>query len=214
MTGSMSATWRFFSTLTSVINRIVILGIAAVVVSDLLTQDELVTIERGLELVGSHKDVTIAIGVVLVVLNLNLVQFGLFCLQNTSSSSYIHSRTVGGNSRVALTAVKKALKSTARQVPEISRSKIQVERLGRNRYRVHIRYWVADVIHAGSAAEHLRLVLKKRFSELVVLDPKDRVEFDLDLAGIVSRTTLAKKKLAAPAEKAFKGPVYPVDSPS
>lgn len=208
----MSATWRFFSGLTSIVNRLVVLGLAAIVASELLLQDGLPTIDRGLELVSTHKDIAVALAAVLLILNLNLVQFVLFCLANTTSSAYIHSRTVGGNSRVALAAVKKALKSTARQVPEISRSRIRVERLGRNRYRVHIRYWVADVIHAGSAAEHLRLVLKKRFSELVVLDPKDRVEFDLDLAGIVSRTVLANKKLAAPSDS-FHGPVYPVDSP-
>lgn len=210
----MSATWRFLSVLTTVVNRALALGVAAALLYDLLRGDGLPTVARAVDWVAAHPDLAVGIAAGLAVLNLSLLQFVLFSIANASSRSYIHSRTVGGNSRVALAAVQKALKSTARQVPEISRSRIRVERMGRNRYRVHIRYWVADVVNAGSAAEHLRLVLKKRFSELVVLDPRDRVEFDLDLAGIVSRTVLQRKKLAAPPGRdgSFQGPVYPVDS--
>ena len=93
---------------------------------------------------------------------------------------------------------------------------MSVLRVGRNRFRVHVRYLVRNARDAAGAAEHLRIVLKKRFAELVALDPGDRVDFDLDLAGIVrfDPPSPEPKRLAPPALRTpdrFEGPVYPVE---
>lgn len=221
----MLALWRFVSLLTAIVNRLLLIGLAGVLVFDALRTAQAAAAEEAArtpllaklaERILAEPTLALAGGVVLLVLELDLIQFVLYSLANAPSRAYIASRTAGGQSRVALSAIERALRATAAQVPEIARSRIRVQKLGANRYRVHIRFWARGVHDAGSAAEHLRLVLKKRFSELVVLDPKDKVSFDLDLAGIRGRAALPQRPKALPAphedppSESFRGPVYPV----
>lgn len=217
----MDATWRFVSLFTAILNRLLALGLAGTLIYDLVREPpagEQALLVRALEFVLAQPVPSLVVASVLVVLNLNVVQFSLYSLAQTPARAFITSRAPGGTTRVALSAIQRALRATANQVPEIARAKVRVRRLGRNRFQVHVRYLVRDVRNAGTAAEHLRLVLKKRFSELVVLDPKDRVDFDLDLSGIVrvDGAPVEPKKLQAPpdvlAPESFKGPVYPVES--
>lgn len=219
--------WRFSSFLTGIVNRLIASALALSILQSwyLSTRGTEVPaseywLEIGSNWLSEHSNVGYGAAIVVLALNLNLVQFLLFSLVNRPGKAFIESKTPGGQSRIALSAIEAALDSTARQVPEISRSRIRVLKLGAHRYRVHIRYHVTNVAEAGNAAEHLRLVLKKRFSDLVVLDPKDRVEFDLDLAGIdgLRGAVPARRELAKPEAGArdpgFKGPIYPVDGDS
>ena len=222
----MYAIWRFVSGLTIVLNRIVVLVISLTVCFDLITVlagDPNATKKTTIALawIDTHPQASLAIAGVLAILNLNILQFLLFSLVNAPGRAYIESKSSGGQSRVSLRAIQNALAATALQVPDIARSRIRVLKLGSNRYRVHIRYWVRNVASAGDAAEHLRLILKKRFSDLVVLDPKDRVEFDLDLAGIEGLVLKATNRRELPrpndrlsdrpSDSGFKGPIYPVE---
>ena len=61
-------------------------------------------------------------------------------------------------------------------------------------------------------SEKLRLVLKKRFADLVTISPQDRVDFDITLAGIekAKRHSTGQQKESG-ARAPFKGPVYPVE---
>lgn len=207
----MNATWRLVSVLTTIVNRLIVIALIGGVAWDLLAAAEGASVlERGIAWMRGHQDLTLAVVAVLALLNFGVIQFLIYAAVNAPRRSYIHSKTAGGNSRVALSAVQDALQTTARQVPEIAKPRIKVLRTGRHRYRIHIRYMVKDVVQAGNAAEHLRLVLKKRFSDLVVLDPKDRVEFDLDLSGLVKQPGTGPKELRAPRDESFHGPVYPV----
>lgn len=217
----MDATWRFVSLFTAVLNRLLALGLAGTLIYDLVREPpagQSTLLTQGLEAVLAQPVTALVVAAVVVVLNLNVVQFSLYSLSQTPARAFITSRAPGGTSRIALSAIQRALRATANQVPEIARAKVRARRVGRNRYQIHTRYLVRDVRNAGTAAEHLRLVLKKRFSELVVLDPKDRVDFDLDLAGIVrvDGAPVEPKKLQAPPDvlspESFKGPVYPVES--
>lgn len=222
----MNATWRVVSLLTSIVNRVIVLALAGGVVFELVRDP----VPGGLGSSGSpgafawletwvlgEPMLAITAAVVLVVLNLNMVQFSIYSLSTTPDAAFITSQTQGGRSRIALTAIQRALRVSAAQIGEIARVRIRVLRSGKHRFRVHVRYRVLDVKNAGSAAGHLRLVLKKRFSDLVILDPKDKVEFDLDLAGIVrsGKAPPVPKKLPAPPDvvlgASFKGPVYPVE---
>ncbi len=226
----MYAIWRLTSLLTTILNRLVALAVGGALVWDLshaLVGGEFFSaFEWAHSQVAAHVRVALAFGGLLVLLNLNILQFLLFMLINSPGRAYIESKAAGGQSRVSLAAIQDALRATALQVPEISRSRIRVLKLGANRYRVHIRYYARTVHDAGNAAEHLRLVLKKRFSDIVVLDPRDRVEFDLDLAGIdgLNRKPLTEIKHLAdlkrneaprprpePIDPSFKGPIYPVE---
>lgn len=218
--------WRFISGLTNVLNRIVVLAISLMACVDLYVVLNasgivLTTSSKLMNWVETHPEVSAAIALLLLILNLNIIQFVLFSLVNAPGRAYIESKSTGGQSRVSLRAIQNALAATALAVPDIARSRIRVLKLGTNRYRVHIRYWVRNVASAGDAAEHLRLILKKRFSDLVVLDPKDRVEFDLDLAGIEGLVLKAsgRRELPRPndrltdrpSDSGFKGPIYPVE---
>jgi hypothetical protein len=216
--------WRFSSFLTTVVNRLIVVALAVAVLQAwyLSTAEPAPPaaeywLEIGSQWLGDHPRIRLGAAIAVLVLNLNLIQFVLFSLLQRPGRAFIESKTAGGQSRVALGALENALAATAQQVPEISRSKIRVLKLGTHRYRVHIRYFVRSVNEAGNAAEHLRLVLKKRFSDIVVLDPRDRVEFDLDLAGIdgLGRGAAPQRVLPkpndVPRDASFKGPVYPVD---
>ncbi len=211
----MEATWRLLAFLTNLVNRVIVLGLAGAIVVDLV-RDESHVLASGVGIVLREPVFALVAVSLLVVLNLNVVQFSIDSLRRTPARAFITSHTPGGRSRVAISAIQRALRATAAQVPEIARAKLSVLRVGRNRLRVHVRYLVRDVRNAGTAAEHLRLVLKKRFAELVILDPKDRVDFDLDLAGIVKVDGAPEpKRLPAPPDvvtrESFHGPVYPVE---
>jgi hypothetical protein len=217
------AIWRFTSFLTALLNRLLALAVSAALLHDILvlgpgSPSAESWLERAAQWISQHHGSVTVAAVLLLLLNLNVPQFLLFTLLHRPGRAFIESRTAGGHSRVALPAIQKALSATALQVPEIARSRIRVTKLSAHRYRVHIRYWVKDVHDAGSAAEHLRLILKKRFSDLVVLDARDRVEFDLDLAGIdgLDLKRMPRKTLLAPppTDAGFKGPVYPVEHDS
>lgn len=209
----MGFTWRFLSGLTAFLDRLVVLAVAAAVLHDFAVEPG--WIQRGLAFGAEHPRAAIGAAAALLVLNANLLQFVLFSLAHAPGKRYIPSVTPGGHSRVALRAIERALNTTANQVPEIATARVRVEREGRHRFRVHARYRILDVHNAGTVAENLRLILKKRFSELVILDPGDRVGFDLDLAGIV-KVPMGRSaprylpRPRAPAEP-FRGPVYPVE---
>lgn len=216
----MSASWRIFSILTAVVNRVLVLALAAALIFELVRRGDPETpgaLARVQDWVQGEPMLAITIATALVILNLNVVQFSLYSLSNSPDAAFITSQTKGGRSRIALSAIQRALRVSAAQIAEISRVRIRVSRVGKHRFRVHVRYRVRDVVYASTAAQHLRLVLKKRFSELVILDPKDQVEFDLDLAGIVraGRMPAAPKKLQAPpdvvGDESFQGPIYPVE---
>lgn len=215
----MDGLWRFLAFLTRWLNRLLVLAFAVAVIWDLVRDGgpETGVVQGVADWVAAEPVLALVAAAALVLLNLNVVQFSLYSLTHTPGRSFITSPSPGGRSRVALSAIQRALRATASQVPEIARARVRVARTGRHRYRVHVRYLVRDVRNAGPAAEHLRLVLKKRFSDLVLLDPKDRVEFDLDLAGIVrvDGAPVEPKKLQAPPDvvntDVFKGPVYPVE---
>jgi len=219
----MNATWRIVSLLTAIVNRVIVLCLAGGVIFELVRDVEpgepgafspFSWIEAW---VLAEPMLAITAAVVLLILNLNVVQFSIYSLSTTPDAAFITSRTQGGRSRIALSAIQRALRISAAQLAEITRARVRVQRIGKHRFRVHVRYRVRDVKNAASAAEHLRLVLKKRFSELVILDPKDKVEFDLDLAGIVrsGRRPPVPKQLPAPPDvelgESFRGPVYPVE---
>ncbi|MFH0944274.1 MAG: hypothetical protein V2A76_03675 [Planctomycetota bacterium] len=216
----MSASWRVLSILTAVVNRVLVLALAAVVIFELVRQGDPETpgpLVWAADWIRGEPMLAITAATALVILNLNVVQVSLYSLSNSPDAAFITSQTKGGRSRIALSAIQRALRVSAAQIVEIARVRIRVSRVGKHRFRVHVRYRVRDVIYASTAAERLRLVLKKRFSELVILDPKDQVEFDLDLAGIVrgGRRPPAPKKLQAPPDvdggESFRGPVYPVE---
>lgn len=194
---------------TRILNRVLVLACAAVALFDLMRSGDVRSLAAALDWCRVHPNAAVAVAAALLVLNLDVIQFLCYSIANAPSRAYIESRTQGGGTRVALSALKKALQETARQVSDVSRCKVDVSRVGMRRFRVRIRYWVADAAQVVHAAEHLRLVLKKRFSELVVLDPRDRVEFDLDLRGIKGSRKRPRKQLPAPKES-FQGPVYPV----
>ncbi|MBI4880099.1 MAG: hypothetical protein HY812_10650 [Planctomycetes bacterium] len=216
----MNATWRFISLLTAVLNRLIVLAATGALVSDLVREPEAGApglLSSAVDLALAEPVAAVSAAALLILLNLNVVQFTLYSLANTPARSFITSQAHGGKSRVALSAIQRALQATALQVHEVARARVRVHRAGRKRLRVHVRYKVREVLDAGTAAEHLRVVLKRRFSELVVLDPSERVEFDLDMAGIRSMrgAAPAPKRLPPPPDvvptDAFKGPVYPVE---
>lgn len=215
----MGATWRFLSLATALLDRLLVLALVLAVMHDLVRDqgtDGTQFVRSFAEWIQQEPILALAAAAVLLILNLNLVQLSIDSLSHAPDAAFVTSGEDGGKSRVALAAIQRALRATAQQVAEIARPKIRVVRLGRHRIRVHGRYLVRDVRNAGGAAEHLRLVLKKRFAELVRLGPKDQVEFDLDLAGILKSGPVAAepKRLPPPdviSTDPFRGPVYPVE---
>lgn len=213
----MESLARVLRTLTGLANRVLLAAASVAVLWDVLLADEpgrLPLLERALAWAAAHPTPIWIGAVVLLVLELDLVGFAAYCLMRSPERAYIVSRAEGGRTRVALAALERALQAAAQHVPNVSKAKVRVRRTGRHRYRVHVRYRVADVARANQAAEALRQLLRRRLGELVVLDAKDRVEFDLDLQGLERAALRSEppRRLPRPAGSAqsehFRGPVY------
>lgn len=216
----MGTTGRLVSTCTHLLNRVIVLLAVWGVSYDLIMRAGPIdtgVCAKTVEWVLGQPILSLSVAALLTILNLNVIQLVLYSMAQTPGRAYITTRSDGGSSRVALSAIQKALKATASQLPEISKARVKVQRTGRHRFRVHVDYRVREARNAGATAEHLRLVLKKRFADLVLLDPKDRVDFDLDLAGIVKTGAdiLSQAQLPPPKDtiqtSPFKGPVYTVE---
>lgn len=161
------------------------------------------------------------IGCLLIILNLNLIQFLLYSLWNTDVRRYISSKTTSGTARVSLDAIERSLKAAAQEVGEIERAKLRVYRIGAKRYKVEVRFWIPVDCNALKINERLRLILKKRFSELVSIEPDEKVFFEINLAGFKGRKKSSPVRAGGPprdaidtSQRQFKGPVYPVEKDS
>ncbi len=149
--------------------------------------------------------------VILLCLNLNIIQFVLFSIWNNENRRYIASKTASGTARVNLDAIQRSLKAAAVAMPEIVKCNLRVYRVGHTRYRVSVLFWMREGRSVINISEKLRLVLKKRFADLVSISPQDRVDFDIVLAGIRKSKKGSGQERAADAMAQFKGPVYPVE---
>ncbi len=169
------------------------------------------------ETVEKYRFLIAAAALVLFILNLNVVQFIFFNIWNNDSRRYIASKTASGTARVSLDAIQRSLLATANAMPEIARCRLEAYRIGHKQYKVEVFFWMIEGQAVTNVSEKLRLVLKKRFSDLVSISPQDRVDFDITLAGIQKH-----KKITGPARGEgvglagrFQGrPVYPVDEES
>jgi hypothetical protein len=165
-----------------------------------------------------HQVLLILAAAVLLVLNLHVLQFATYILWNSQVRRYIASKTTSGTARVSLDALERALNAAAQDMPEVSRCRLRVYRTAAKRYKVDVHFWIPDTENVINISEKLRLVLKKRFSELVSIEPDDRVFFEISLAGIKGRTRSRGYSSSGPPRDGidasrghFKGPIYPVD---
>jgi hypothetical protein len=146
---------------------------------------------------------------------LNLLPILLVPFRRRASSGFMLSRSPGGQARVSVHALRRSLSAAAHSVPDISRTRLAVHRLGSHHFKVVALYWIPEGENAITLGERLRLVLKRRLGELVALGPKDRVDIAVDLAGMHRRRSAqveAPRVEPAPRpQRDFHGPVYPVD---
>jgi len=215
---------RVISVATGFLNRILSLGLAGLILvmlfkPDLLDrlsgENPIITIVANLEGYRLY----LALGaLILLILNLNIIQFIIYTLWNSNVRHYISSKTTSGTARVSLEAIERALKAAAKGVPEIEKCKLRVYRIGAKRYKVEVRFWCPHECNILNISERLRLILKKRFAELVSIEPDARVFFEVSLAGIRGRSKCGVYSSAGPpkdgidpSKSQFKGPVYPVD---
>jgi hypothetical protein len=211
---------RILSILTGILNRILILGLSLFLLI-LLVNPELLPGQEGglpLDLLIEYKSLLALGAIVLLVLNLNILQFILHTLWNSDVRRYISSKTTSGTARVSLDAIEKSLQTAAHDVPEVELCKLRVYRIGAKRYKVEVRFWIPDDCNALNINEKLRLILKKRFAELVAVEPDERVFFEINLAGFKGRRGPRPagaggppRDAIDPSKRQFKGPVYPVD---
>ncbi len=215
---------KVISVLTRILNRFICLGLAAFVLL-LVVRPQLVSESTGdgqaVLNVGLFYDYWVYFvpaTVVLLVMNLNIIQFIIFCAWNSNVRRYISSKTTSGTSRVSLDAIERAMKTAASGVPEVEKCRLRVYRIGTKRHKVEVQFWIADECNVLNISEKLRLILKKRFSELVSIEPDERVFFEINLAGITNRKRGAGYDISpahGPGRKKsgshFKGPVYPID---
>src|SRR5262245_17557055 len=192
-------------------NRLLVLvGAAAAIVY--LTRPQLVDDLVKAEWIQRYKQPILYAAIALIVLNLlPLLQVSL---RRRSSSGYMLSRSPGGHARVSVNALRRSLSAAAQSVPDIARTRLFVHRLGAHHFKVVALYWIPEGENAITLGERLRLVLKRRLGELVALGPKDRVEIEVDLAGMYKRAAQVESAKAEPAprtQRDFHGPVYPVD---
>ncbi|MFO0982114.1 MAG: hypothetical protein U1E76_10305 [Planctomycetota bacterium] len=143
----------------------------------------------------------------------NLLPLLQVSLKPRGHGGYLVSRSPGGHSRVSVGALRKSLAAAAHSVPDISRTRLGVQRLSPTHFKVVSLYWIPEGENAITLGERLRLVLKRRLAELVALGPKDRVDIQVDLAGVMKRgaPSVGRAEASRRAESAFHGPVYPVD---
>lgn len=161
-----------------------------------------------------YRVLLIVISALLICLNLNVIQFIMFNLWNAEGKRYIASKTASGTARVSLDAIQRSLTNTAVALPEIARCRLNVLRTGHTRYKVIVLFWMREGRSVINISEKLRLVLKKKFADLVTVSPQDRIDFDITLAGIQKTKKGGESGYAGgvsgrPAD--FKGPVYPVE---
>jgi len=223
----MSKSGRIIGVITGFLNRIICLALAClllvlVVKPELLSSSGDKEISELLaEFIAKYELVLILVAAFLVVLNLNLIQFILYIFWNTELRRYISSSTASGKVRVSLDAVERALKVTAKTVQEITKCRLRVFRIGAKRYKVEVLLWIPEDCNVLNITEKLRLILKKRFSELITVEPDERVFFEISLAGIKGRNRAGScsQAVSGPprdaidvSKRQFKGPIYPVDS--
>ena len=209
---------RMISGFTAFINRILILLLSAGLLVLAVDPDLAGTAggERGpllsAEKVEQIRVLAVIVGVALVCLNLNVIQFVLYNIWNHETRRYIQSKTASGTARVSLDAIQRSLMATARAMPEIARCRLSVFRVGHTRYKVGVLFWMREGSSVINISEKLRLVLKKRFADLVTISPQDRVDFDITRAGIEKQKRVGGQKQAAPGTPTpVKGLVYPVE---
>ena len=215
---------RMISAFTGFLNRILSVAIAVFLILLVLKPDLFNLASAEGEGSGAfsglldHKVLLILAAAVLLVLNLNVVQFATYILWNSQVRRYIASKTTSGTARVSLDALERALNAAAQDMPEVSKCRRRVYRTAAKRYKVDVHFWIPDTENVINISEKLRLVLKKRFSELVSIEPDDRVFFEISLAGIRGRTRSRGYSASGPPRDGidasrghFKGPIYPVD---
>lgn len=209
---------RMIGGFTAFVNRVLILLLSAGLIA-LAVDPDIAGVaggERGplisAETVGQFRVLMVIVAVVLIGLNLNVIQFVLFNIWNNETRRYIQSKAAGGTARVSLDAIQRSLMATARSMPEIARCRLNVFRVGHTRYKVGVLFWMNEGSSVINISEKLRLVLKKRFADLVTISPQDRVDFDITLAGIekAKRHSTGQQEESG-ARAPFKGPVYPVE---
>ena len=105
----------------------------------------------------------------------------------------------------------------ARDLPEVTKCKLRAYRIAPKRYKVEVLFWIPGDCNVLNISEKLRLILKKRFTELVSVEPDERVYFEVSLAGIKGKLPRgpygpgsAPKDGFESTKRQFKGPVYPL----
>ncbi len=215
----MTKSGRVISSLTGLFNRVLALAIAAGAAT-LAVSPELAGVAGGdnpplvsVETVERFRIVIAVLAVLILCLNLNVIQFVLFNVWNSESRRYISSKGASGTARVSLDAIQRSLVAVARSLSEIAKVKLEVYRTGHTRFKVEVMFWMREGPNVINISEKLRLVLKKRFAEIVSISPQDRVDFDITLAGIHKLRPLIRSEGrgsdVSPGQ--FKGPVYPVE---
>ncbi len=214
---------RMISGFTVFLNRVLILLLSAALVA-LVIDPSLFNVTGGdspaflsEEWLVRYRVLLIVVSAVLICLNLNVIQFIIFNLWNAEGKRYIASKTASGTARVSLDAIQRSLTNTAIALPEIAKCRLNVLRTGHTRYKVNVLFWMREGRSVINISEKLRLVLKKRFADLVTVSPQDKIDFDITLAGIQKTkkggsTEYAGSVAGRPAD--FKGPVYPVEGES
>lgn len=197
--------------MVEIANRLLALAVAGMVIA-YLVRPELVQDVLNAQWLERHRRYLLIGAIAFLVLNLlPLVQVSL---RTRGSSGYMLSRSPGGQARVSVNALRHSLIVAAQSVPDIVRTRVRVHRLSLNHIKVVVLYWIPEGENAITLGERLRVVLKRRLAELVALAPKDRVDIELDLAGVQKRAALPEPQKVEPArrpERDFHGPVYPVD---
>lgn len=219
----MSSAGRIIGVMTGFFNRILCLALGLLILLVIIKpelMDGLSGEEEGFSLSGIphiYKLILVLVALLLLVLNLNLIQILLYIFWNSEVRRYITSKTTSGTARVSLEAIERSLIAATKGLPEITRCKLRICRIGAKRHKVEVLFWISEDCNVLNISEKLRLLLKKRFSELVSVEPDERVFFEISLAGIIKRKKKASYSAIGPPKDAidaskrqFKGPVYPV----
>ena len=214
---------RITGAITGLLNRVVCLALSVFILVVIIKPEILDSFsaeEGGEHLSGvsySLKLILVLGALLLIVLNLNLVQILLFVFWNSEVRRYIASKSTSGTARVSLDAIERSLIATTKGIPEITKCRLRIYRIGAKRHKVEVLFWISEDCNVLNISEKLRLLLKKRFSELVSVEPDERVFFEISLAGIQKRKNKASYASMGPPKDAidaskrqFKGPVYPV----
>ncbi len=211
---------RMISGFTVFLNRVLILLLSAALLA-LVIDPSLFNAADGdgpaffsEEWLVRYRVLLIVVSAFLICLNLNVIQFIMYNLWNAEGKRYISSKTASGTARVSLDAIQRSLTNTAVAMPEIARCRLNVLRTGHTRYKVTVLFWMREGRSVINISEKLRLVLKKKFADLVTVSPQDRIDFDITLSGIQKTkkgggAVYADSVGGRPAD--FKGPVYPVE---